>query len=41
MREYRMIVAVVRSEKLVAEAGGSSGTQKKNVHCWKPLLSNV
>jgi hypothetical protein len=28
-------------EKLVAEAGDSSGTQRKgNVRCWKPLPSN-
>jgi hypothetical protein len=34
-------VSVVRSEKLVAEAGESSGTQGKgNVRCWKPLPSN-
>jgi hypothetical protein len=33
--------AVVRSEKLVAEAGDSSGTQRKgNVRRWKPLPSN-
>jgi hypothetical protein len=33
--------AVVRSEKLVAEAGDSSGVQKKvNVRFWKPLPSN-
>jgi hypothetical protein len=32
-------VAVVRSEKLVAEAGDSSGTQR-NVRRWKPLPSN-
>jgi hypothetical protein len=35
-------VAVVRSEKLVAEAGDSSGTQmKRNVHCWKTLPSSA
>jgi hypothetical protein len=34
-------VALVRSEKLVAEEGGSSGTQRKgNVRSWKPLASN-
>jgi hypothetical protein len=34
-------IAVVRSEKLVAEARDSSGTQKKrNVHHWKMLPSN-
>jgi hypothetical protein len=34
-------VTVVRSEKLVAEAGESSGTQRKeNVHRLKPLPSN-
>jgi hypothetical protein len=33
-------VAVVRSEKLVAEARDSSGTQRKgNVRRWKPLPS--
>jgi hypothetical protein len=33
--------AVMRSEKLVAEAGDSSGTQRKgNVRRWKPLQSN-
>jgi hypothetical protein len=36
-----MRVAVVRSEKLVAEAGDSSETQsKENVRLWKPLPSN-
>jgi hypothetical protein len=35
-------VAVVRSEKLVAEARDSSGTQRKgNVHRWKPLPSSA
>jgi hypothetical protein len=34
-------VAVVRSEKLVAEAEASPGTQRKgNVRLWKPLPSN-
>jgi hypothetical protein len=34
-------VAVVRSEKLLAEAGDSSGTQRKGKVCsWKPLPSN-
>jgi hypothetical protein len=34
-------VSVVRSEKLVAETGDSSGTQRKgNVNRWKPLASN-
>jgi hypothetical protein len=34
-------VAVVRSEKLVAEARDSLGTQRKeNIHHWKLLLSN-
>jgi hypothetical protein len=34
-------VVVVRSEKLIAEAGDSSGTQRKrNVHHWKPLPSD-
>jgi hypothetical protein len=34
-------VAVVRSEKLVAEATDSSETQRKgNVRRWKPLPSN-
>jgi hypothetical protein len=34
-------VTVVRSEKLEAEAGDSSGTQRKgNVHLWQPLPSN-
>jgi hypothetical protein len=33
--------AVVRSEKLVAEAVDSSGTQRKwKIHRWKPLPSN-
>jgi hypothetical protein len=33
-------VSVVRSEKLAAEAGESSGTQRKrNVRRWKPLPS--
>jgi hypothetical protein len=37
----QMRVAVVRSEKLLAEAGESSGTQRKgNVRNWKPLPSN-
>jgi hypothetical protein len=37
----RLRVAVVRSEKLVAEVGKSSETQKKtNVRCWQPLPSN-
>jgi hypothetical protein len=35
-------VAVVKSEKLVAEAGDSTGTQRKgNVRFWKPLPSNA
>jgi hypothetical protein len=34
-------VAIVRSEKLVAEAGDSSGTKRKeNIRRWKPLPSN-
>jgi hypothetical protein len=34
-------VAVVRNEKLVAEARDNSGTQRKgNVRHWKLLLSN-
>jgi hypothetical protein len=34
-------VTVVRTEKLIAEARDSSGTQgKENVSCWKPLPSN-
>jgi hypothetical protein len=34
--------AVVRSEKLVSEAGDSSGTQRKgNVCHWKPLPSSA
>jgi hypothetical protein len=34
-------VTVVRREKLVAEVGDSSGTQRKgNVRQWKPLPSN-
>jgi hypothetical protein len=33
--------AIVRSERLVPEAGDSSGTEKKrNVRHWKPLPSN-
>jgi hypothetical protein len=33
--------AVVRSEKLVAETGDSSGTQRKgDVRRWKPLPGN-
>jgi hypothetical protein len=33
--------AVLRSEKLVPEAGNSLGTQRKrNVSRWKPLPSN-
>jgi hypothetical protein len=36
-----MTVAVVRNEKLVAETGDSSGTQRKvNVRRWKPLSRN-
>jgi hypothetical protein len=36
-----MRIAIVRSEKLVAEAGDSSGTQRKgNVRRWKPLPKN-
>jgi hypothetical protein len=39
--EDYQFVAVLRSEKLVAEAGDSSGTQRKgNVRYWKPLASN-
>jgi hypothetical protein len=39
--DSRLGVAVVRSEKLVAEVGDSSGTQRKgNVLRWKPLPSN-
>jgi hypothetical protein len=38
---YQLRVAVVRSEKLVAEAGDSSGIQRKgNVRRWKQLSSN-
>jgi hypothetical protein len=34
-------VAVVRNEKLVAESGKGSGTQRKgNVRRWKPLPNN-
>jgi hypothetical protein len=34
-------VALVRREELVAEAGDSSGTQRKVYLClWKPLPSN-
>jgi hypothetical protein len=34
-------VTVVKSEKLVAKARESSGTQRKgSVHSWKPLSSN-
>jgi hypothetical protein len=34
-------VSVVRSEKLVVEAGESSGIQRMgNVRLWKPLPSN-
>jgi hypothetical protein len=34
-------VTILRIEKLVAEAGDTSGTQKKrNVRHWKPLQSN-
>jgi hypothetical protein len=34
-------VTVTRSEKLVAEARDSSGTQRKeDVHLWQPLPSN-
>jgi hypothetical protein len=37
----RLRVAVVRSEKLVAEDGDSPGTQRKgNVRHWKPPQSN-
>jgi hypothetical protein len=40
-RLSQMRAAVVRSEKLVAEPGGSKGTQRKgNVRCWKPLPSD-
>jgi hypothetical protein len=36
-----MRVAVVRSEKLVAEVGENSGTQRMgNILRWKPLPSN-
>jgi hypothetical protein len=36
-----LTVAVVKSEKLVAEAGESSETQRKgNVRCWKPIPRN-
>jgi hypothetical protein len=39
LRPFR--VAVVRIEKLVAEAGDSSRTERKgNIHGWKPLLNN-
>jgi hypothetical protein len=39
--ERQLRVASVRSEKLVAEAGDSSGTQKKgNIHRWKQLSRN-
>jgi hypothetical protein len=35
-------VAVVRCEKLVAEAGDSLGTQRKgNIHSWMPLPSST
>jgi hypothetical protein len=38
----RTFESVVRSEKLVAEAGDSSGTERKeNIRLWKPLPSNV
>jgi hypothetical protein len=38
---YNEDYAVGRSEKLVAEVGDSSGTQRKgNVRCWKLLPSN-
>jgi hypothetical protein len=37
----QVIVAVVRSEKMVAEAGDNSATQRKGNIChWKPLPSN-
>jgi hypothetical protein len=37
----RLRVTIVRSEKLAAEAGDSSGTQRKeSVRRWKPLPSN-
>jgi hypothetical protein len=35
-------VVVVRSEKMVAEAGDISGTQRKgDIHRWKPLPSSA
>jgi glycerophosphoryl diester phosphodiesterase len=38
----KLRVAVVRSEKLVAEAGDSLGTQRRrNAHHWKPLPSST
>jgi hypothetical protein len=41
-RLSQLRVAVVRREKLVAEVGDSSGTQRKgNVCPWKPLPSNA
>jgi hypothetical protein len=37
----RLRAAVVESEKLVVDAGDSSGTyRKENVRRWKPLPSN-
>jgi hypothetical protein len=36
-----VIESVVRSEKLVAEAGDSSGNQRKgDIRCWKPKPRN-
>jgi hypothetical protein len=40
--DSQLRVAAERSEKLVAEVGGSSGTQSQgNVHCWKSLPSSA
>jgi hypothetical protein len=40
--DSQLTFAVVRSEKLVAEIGNSSGTQRKeNVRRWKPLLNST
>jgi hypothetical protein len=37
----QFIVAVVRNEKLVAEDGDTSGTQRTGKsRCWKPLSGN-
>jgi hypothetical protein len=38
---YYSIILLERSEKLIAEAGDSSGTQRKgNFRRWKPLQNN-